>query len=283
MKKGSLLLIALLLICLLLSGCGKAVTAAPETPSAPSAQAEPVTPAAPAPEQETPPADAPAEEAPPEVEAEPAPLVEYGEPSISQWVELDEAEPCFQIMVPVTNVSGDCLGHRTAVYTLKDKDGSEVAAFEGADCAPSYLAPGESGVIYYTAINRSGIDYLNPDYTLEVESEFFPMGEGTVIPLKVENLQLAKVLGSIEITCELVNDTDYEFEFPYVSFLFHDEDGNILSAAFCIAGSNDYNSEDFGKQPAGTTMPFKCYRYWLPDDYPLEKATVEAFGFGLHY
>ena len=144
MKKGSLLLTALLLACLLLSGCGKAVTAAPETPAEPSTQAEPVTPAALAPEQETPPADAPAEEAPPEVEAEPAPLVEYGEPSVSQWVELDEAEPCFQIMVPVTNVSGDCLGHRTAVYTLKDKDGSEVAAFEGADCAPSYLAPGEA-------------------------------------------------------------------------------------------------------------------------------------------
>lgn len=283
MKKGSLLLIALLLICLFLSGCGKAVTAAPETSAEPSAQSEPVTPAA---EQETPPAVSPAEEAPDDGAApiETAPLVEFGEPSIHQWVELGDAdEPNFQIMVPVRNISGNWLGSRTNVYTLKDKDGNEVAVFENADCAPIFLAPGQSGIIYYTAINRSGIDYLNQDYTLEYEAEFFPMDEGTVIPLPVENVQFAKNLGSIEITGDLVNDTEYDFDFPYVSFLFRNEDGDILCGAFCMGGNGDFNSEDFGKQPAGTTMPFTSYRYWLPDDYPMEKATVEAFGFGLHY
>ena len=279
MKKGTLLLATLLLIFLLLCGCGK--TEAP-TPAAPDVQSQTAAPAA---EQAAPPADIPAVETP-QVGAEqpnPKPLVEFGEPSISQWIELNEAEPCFQIMVPVTNISGDYLGHRTSVYTLKDKDGSEVAAFEGADCAPIYLAPGESGVIYYTAINRSGIDYLNPDYTPEFEAEFFPMDEGTVIPLQAENIQFAKNLGSIEITGDLVNDTEYDFDLPYVSFLFRDEDGNALCAAFCMGGNNDFNSADYGKQPAHTTLPFKSYRYWLPDDYPVEKATVEAFGFGLHY
>ena len=54
MKKGTLLLATLLLIFLLLCGCGKTEVPAPETPAAPAAQSEP---AAPAPEEPVSPAD----------------------------------------------------------------------------------------------------------------------------------------------------------------------------------------------------------------------------------
>lgn len=207
--------------------------------------------------------------------------IEYGEPEISQWAELNAAEPNYQIMVPVKNVSDNYLTLMGATYTLTDKSGNEIAVLRSADCSPAFLAPGQEGVIYQTAVNKNGTDYLNPDYTLTFEAEFEPMPENDIVPLEVSNLQFYKNLGSIEIVGDLTNDTIHELSFPYISFLFYDENGNILCGAFCMGGVSDRSADDFGILHAYTTCPFTGYRYWLPGDYPLEKATMKAYGYGI--
>lgn len=206
-------------------------------------------------------------------------LVKYGEPVIRQWVELNDAEPCFQFMIPVKNISEDYVAFRRNTYMLKGKDGETVAFWEGADCAPYYLAPGQEGIIYHEAINRDGIDYLSPEYSFE----YIAVPEAVTWDfeaLEISDIQFNKNLGSTEIRGNLINDTDCDFSFPPVTFLFYDADGNILCAAYGMGGSNDYESENFGVIQAHSTCPFVTYRYWMPDDYPLENVTVKAFAFG---
>lgn len=203
-------------------------------------------------------------------------LVEYGEAVVRQWEQLSSSEPCFQIMVPVKNTSEDSVFFGTNTFTLKDASGNAVAVFEGGGCAPRYLAPGQEGIVYYEAINRDGIDYS--EYSLE-----FVGAPRTVTwdfePLEISDVQLNKDLGCVELRGNLINHTDYEFESPSMSFLFFDRDGNILCAAYGSGGNDDYDADDYGILHAQSTCPFYTYRYWLPDDYPLEDVTVVGFAF----
>ena len=214
--------------------------------------------------------------------AEATELAEYGEPVIYQWVELNENEPCFEIVVPVKNTSDELICFGSNTYTLTDKDGNEIEVFEGSDCAPMYLEPGQEGIIYYAAINRSGLDYLNPEYSLDFVAD--PMTVNwDVTQLEVSDIQLSRNLGDTEIRGNLINDTDKEFELPAISILFYDKDGNILCGAYGMGGVNDSAAEDFGVLHAKTTCPFCTYRYWLPNDYPLDDVTVKAFAAGNAY
>lgn len=273
MKKTLSAILAILLICTLCA-CGTGIispSTATEEASAHNSGVQTT-----AEQAET--AEAPTETEPQTTEE--SALVEYGEPVISQWVELNADEPEFQILVPVKNVSDGWLGCRGSAYTLTDKDGTAVAEFSGADCAPLYLAPGQDGVIYYTDINRSGLDYLNPEYTLTYEAEFYPLPEDYITELEVSDISWAKNLASIEINGNLTNPTDLEFSFPKISFVIYDENHTIIGGAFTSGGNEDYNSDDYGLLRAHETCSFTTYRYWLPNDYPLEKATIVGYGFG---
>lgn len=291
MKKSISIVLCFILI-LSMSACGaEKGTATPDNPPVPAAEEPSESAAVPEQKTETPeqtdraadPDDAgtqPEEPLPEEQEQPEEPqLLEYGEPVIYQWVELNDSEPCFEIVVPVKNVTDGDVGLRTVVYSLKDKEGNEAATFENANCAPYFISPGQEGILYYAAINRSGIDYLNPDFSLEVTAEPF-LVTWDYTPLEVSDIQLGRNLGCTEIRCNLINNTDQEFEFPYVTFVFYDENDTILCGAFGMGGVDDYNAKDFGILHANTSCPFVTERYWMPNDYPLEKVTVRAFAFG---
>lgn len=223
---------------------------------------------------------APTESAPTETEEQTEPqLAEYGEPVIRQWCQLSSPEPCFQIMVPVKNISDEYIFFGTNTFTLRDASGNAAAAFEGGACAPRYLAPGQEGIIYYEAINRDGVDYLDAAYTLEFIAAPRPVTWDFEV-LEVSDIQITKNLGTTELRGNLINRTDLEFESPSMSFLFFDEDGNILCAAYGSGVNADYDADDYGILHAQSTCPFFTYRYWMPDDYPLEKVTVVGYAFG---
>lgn len=206
-------------------------------------------------------------------------LAEYGEPVIRQWYQLSSPNPCFQIIVPVKNLSEDNIFFGTKTFTLKDASGNAVASFEGGGCAPHYLAPGQEGILYYEAINTDGIDYLDPTYSLEFAAEPRIVTWDFEL-LKISDVQIEKDMGTVEVYGNLTNNTDYEFDSPTLSFLFFDADGNILCAAYGSGGNDDYDAEDYGILHAQSTCPFFLYRYWMPDDYPIENVSVVGFAFG---
>lgn len=207
-------------------------------------------------------------------------LVEYGTPRIYQWMEIGD-NPNFEFIIPVKNISDAPVYLRTCHYELKDKDGNVIYSEKASDCAPLYIDPGQEGIIYTAAINRSEYDYLNPDYVFEYEATFInPTWE--VTKLEVSDIQFYKNLGTTEITGTLSNDTDNEYSFPPVSFLFYDKDGNILCGAYTSGGNDDYEAEDFGTLYPHSSAAFCSHRYWMPNDYPLEDVTVKAFGFGTY-
>lgn len=206
-------------------------------------------------------------------------LVEFGEPMIYQWDELEENAPCFEFVVPVKNISDEYIFFGTNTYTLLDKDGNTMGVFEGADCAPMYIAPGQEGIIYYSAINRSGNDYLNPDYSLDYIAEP-AIVSWDFAEFKVDNIQISQNLGDTEIHANLINATEQDYDNASVTFLFYDENGKILCGAYGMGGVGNADSDDFGILHAKTICPLTTYRYWMPNGYPLESVTVEGFAFG---
>lgn len=206
-------------------------------------------------------------------------IVEFGTPMIYQWMAVGD-DPCFEFIIPVKNISDDIAYLRTCHYVLKDKDGKEIYSADFSDCAPMYIDPGQEGIVYMCAMNKTGYDFLDPEYVLEYKAEFINPG-WEVTKLDVTVADYYKVLGSTEITGTITNDTDEEYEFPPISFLFYDKDGNILCGAYTSGGNGDYESDDFGKLHPHSSADFTTYRYWMPNDYPLEDVSVEAFGFGV--
>lgn len=173
----------------------------------------------------------------------------FGTESVRVWE--NSGNTLIEIQVPITNNTNDLLYCRTVDFRLVNAKGEAVFSATCSDMAPTYLEPGDTGIIYHMQKYLSDEPYSD-DLKLEYEATI-EVPSWTVQTFEVSDLTFDQPTSiSCVIRGTIINGSDKDLEQAMVSIRLYDAQNNIIGAAFGYAD---------GTIGAGETGTFMAQRY----------------------